>query len=773
MFNSNIIKQNINNCLKETSLPIKNKYSGKVRDMYFTDDLSILVSTDRQSAFDRSLGFIPFKGQVLAQTSVWWFKRTRHIVKNHFIDSPDPNVIIARKCKVLPIEFVVRGYITGSTSTSLWTHYEKGGRDYCGNLLPEGLVKNQKLPKNILTPTTKETDHDRPISAADIVKEGWLTQEQWDFASKKALALFEYGQRKAEEHGLILADTKYEFGIDEKTGQILLIDEIHTPDSSRFWLKDSYESHLKQGLEPENIDKEFFRLWFAKHCDPYNDKELPQAPEKLVIELSQKYIKLYEMITGKTFIPPRSNISISTRIFTNVLNYLNKGTSKSMLNILLIGSGSREHAIAKAIKNSKIENNLFCLSGAINPGIEKLTSGYKVANVCDIDAISSYADKHEIDLAIIGPEAPLEAGVADALKANDIKVVGPTKNHAQLETSKGFTRSLIEEYNIGANPFFKKFNSMEGVKETLKQYEKQFVIKADGLCGGKGVVVWGDHIKSMDEAIKHCESLVKEGAEFVIEEKLIGEEFSLISFTDGKNFIHMPAVQDHKRAHEGDTGPNTGGMGTYSDANHSLPFLSDSDIERAKEINEKVAQALHDKFGTPYQGILYGGFMATINDTKVIEYNARFGDPEAMNLLTLLDSDFVEIAQAITEGTLNKVKASFKNQATVCKYLVPLGYPNRSVKNFEIDISQCPKDVELFLGAVDYRDGKLIGTGSRAIAVLGLGDTITEAEKKAENGIKNIYGKLFHRPDIGTKDLINKRIKHMNLLRGNKYKEIK
>ena len=772
MFDKNIIQQNIKNCLRNTSLPLENKYSGKVRDMYFTDKKSFLISTDRQSAFDRSLGFIPFKGQVLAQTSVWWFKNTQHIIKNHYIASPDPNVIVARKCKVLPIEFVVRGYITGSTSTSLWTHYKNGSRDYCGNILSEGLRKNQKLPKNILTPTTKEIEHDRPISAEDIVKEGWLTQEQWDFASKKALELFEFGQDVAEEHDLILADTKYEFGIDEATGEIILIDEIHTPDSSRFWLKETYEKRLSQAKEPESIDKEFFRLWFAGHCDPYNDKELPEAPEELVIELSQKYIKLYEMITGKKFVAPSEDVSISTRIFTNVFDYINKGNSK--MNILLIGSGSREHALAKAVANSIIDSNLFCLSGATNPGVEELTKDYKIAGVCDINAIKAYASEQNIDLAIIGPEAPLEAGVADALKEVGVKVVGPTKDHAQLESSKGFTRSLIEDYKIGANPFFKKFNSMEGVEKTLKEYERRFVIKADGLCGGKGVVVWGDHIRSMQEAINHCQELVDAGAEFVIEEKLIGEEFSLISFTDGKNFIHMPAVQDHKRAYEGDTGPNTGGMGTYSDANHSLPFLSDSDIERAKEINEQVAKALHDKFGTPYQGILYGGFMATISDTKVIEYNARFGDPEAMNLLTLLETGFLAIAKGITEGTLDKVKSSFKNKATVCKYLVPLGYPNKSVKNFEIDITRCPSNVELFLGAVDINDdGKLIGTGSRAIAVLGLGDTLAEAETKAENAISNIYGKLFHRPDIGTKDLINKRIQHMNFLRGDKYKEIK
>ncbi|ASG68633.1 phosphoribosylaminoimidazolesuccinocarboxamide synthase [Francisella halioticida] len=769
MIDKQIIANNIKNVLKSTNLDIKDKYVGKVRDMYFFNDKSILISTDRQSAFDRSLGFIPFKGQILAQSSIWWFKETAHIVKNHFIDSPDLNVVIARKAKVLPIEFVVRGYITGSTSTSLWTHYENGSRDYCGNILPKGLEKNQKLQQNILTPTTKEHDHDCPISADDIVKEGWLTQKQWDFASQKALELFEFGQKKALEHGLILADTKYEFGIDEKTGEIILIDEIHTPDSSRFWLESSYADRVKKGLEPENIDKEFFRLWFAKNCDPYNDEVLPGAPENLVVELSQKYITLFEMITGQEFELPKDLSSINQRIARNVTNYLN--TEKQM-NILLVGSGSREHAIAEAIKKSSTETRLFCISGAVNPGIDKITQGYSIINICDCDAVLEYAKSQNINIVIIGPEAPLEAGLADVLKAQGIGVVGPTKKLAQLETSKSFTRDLIRDYKIYANPFFKRFNSMDGVEETLKKYEKQFVIKADGLCGGKGVLVWGDHLRSMSEAIKHCQSLVDTRQEFVIEEKLVGQEFSLISFTDGKNFIHMPAVQDHKRAHEGDKGPNTGGMGTYSDANHSLPFLSDKDIQKAKDINEKVVCALAEKFGEPYQGILYGGFMATRSDTKVIEYNARFGDPEAMNLLTLLETDFVEIIEAITQGTLDKVQSSFKKQASVCKYLVPLGYPNQSVKNFEIDISQCPDDVELFLGAVDYKSGKLIGTGSRAIAVLGLGDTILEAEKKAENAVKNIYGKLYHRPDIGTKELINKRIRHMNLLRGNKYQEL-
>ena len=297
------ISLELNNCLTETSFLKGNK------------------RTDRQSAFDRVFASIPFKGQVLNQTSAWWFKKTEHIVANHLIEMPDPNVVIAKKCKVIPIEFVVRGYITGSTSTSLWTVYNSGDREYCGNKLPEGLIKNQKLDDNMLTPTTKEEHHDRPISPKDIIKEGWMTKEDWGFCSKIALDLFSFGQKVAAEHGMILVDTKYEMGVDE-SGNILLIDEIHTPDSSRYWIKNTYEQRIENGLEPENIDKEFLRLWFVGHCDPYNDDELPPAPNDLVVELSNRYIYLYETITGESFPMPVRGELIENRITNNLKEYI-------------------------------------------------------------------------------------------------------------------------------------------------------------------------------------------------------------------------------------------------------------------------------------------------------------------------------------------------------------------------------------------------------------------------------------------------------------------
>lgn len=315
------IKAELNNTLTETTLERGEKRTGKVRDQYSLGDKIALITTDRQSAFDRVLASIPFKGQVLNLTSAWWFEQTKDIIPNQVINIPDPNITLAKNCEVFPIEFVVRGYITGSTSTSLWTVYNNGDREYCGNILSEGLVKNQKLDSNMLTPTTKEEHHDRPISPNDIVREGWMTQTDWEYCSQKALELFEYGQKKAAENGMILVDTKYEMGKDEN-GEIVLIDEIHTPDSSRYWIAETYNERMGSKNEPQNIDKEFLRLWFVDNCDPYNDEVLPAAPEDLIVELSSRYIYLYETITGQLFPFPETGESVIDRINKNLRNVL-------------------------------------------------------------------------------------------------------------------------------------------------------------------------------------------------------------------------------------------------------------------------------------------------------------------------------------------------------------------------------------------------------------------------------------------------------------------
>jgi len=295
------IKKHINDVLTETNfLELGEKKVGKVRDIYIAKDRITLISTDRHSSFDRNIAFIPFKGEVLNQISLFWFEQTKDIIQNHVLSAPDPNVLVAKKCEPLPIEAIVRGYITGVTSTSLWTHYKDGKRDFGNFVLPEGMKKNQKLAEPVFTPSTKFEEHDRPLSPDEIVAEGLLSKEMVIEVERVAKALFKRGQEIALSHGLILVDTKYEFGTDSN-GKLTLIDEIHTPDSSRYWKSGTYDERFNKGEDPEYFDKEFLRLWFKDHCDPYKDEILPKAPPEMVAELSRRYIEIYETITGKKF----------------------------------------------------------------------------------------------------------------------------------------------------------------------------------------------------------------------------------------------------------------------------------------------------------------------------------------------------------------------------------------------------------------------------------------------------------------------------------------
>ncbi len=311
------IEENVNDVLKETNLQgLGERKIGKVRDIYVAADKITLVSTDRHSSFDRIIAHIPFKGEILNQISAFWFDNTKDIIKNHVVSIPDPNVLVAKKCKPLPIEAVMRGYITGVTSTSLWTHYKEGKRDFGHFVLPDGLTKNQKLENPVFTPSTKSDEHDRTLSIPEIIAEGLLTKEMVEKVDDMATLLFIRGQEIALSKGLILVDTKYEFGIDEN-GELMLIDEIHTPDSSRYWKADSYQARLDDGMEPEYFDKEFLRLWFKDNCDPYKDEVLPEAPKELVVEMSRRYIEIYETITGKKF-EHDFTMSIEERIKKNL-----------------------------------------------------------------------------------------------------------------------------------------------------------------------------------------------------------------------------------------------------------------------------------------------------------------------------------------------------------------------------------------------------------------------------------------------------------------------
>jgi phosphoribosylamine--glycine ligase len=440
--------------------------------------------------------------------------------------------------------------------------------------------------------------------------------------------------------------------------------------------------------------------------------------------------------------------------------------------ILIVGSGAREHAIAAALARSSSQPKLLCFGSARNPGIARLCAGYAVGSMTQAGPIAAFAKQHDATLAVIGPEAPLAIGAADALWSAAIPTVGPTQSLARIESSKSFTRDLLRNRSIPGNPFFQRFEAAEFLADEaelialLQQYAGRHVIKDDGLAGGKGVKVCGDHLHSLEDSLAFCRELAHAGHPFVLEEKLVGEEFSLISFSDGHTLAHMPAVQDHKRAFEGDKGPNTGGMGTYSDANGSLPFLRATDIVEAQSINEQVAAALAEECGAPYQGILYGGFMATRDGVRLIEYNARFGDPECLNLLTLLTSDFSAICRAIVAGTLANVPVAFAPLASVCKYVVPEGYPDAPRKGDQVRLpAEIPANARLYLGAVDEVHGVLVGTGSRTVAVVATAPTLAAAELVAEQVIATIPGPFFHRADIGTTALIERRVEHMRTLR--------
>lgn len=307
-------------CLTDAEFPeLPNFQRGKVRDSYdLPDGRRVMVATDRQSAFDYVLAAVPFKGQVLNQTARFWFERTEDICPNHVIGYPDPNVITGKRLSMLPVEMVVRAYMTGSTSTSIWPMYERGERVMYGHRFPDRLVKNQKLPQTIITPTTKgdQGDHDEPTSAEDLVASGAVSQAQWDRLAEASLALFARGQAIAAENGLILVDTKYEFGTDE-AGTITLADEVHTPDSSRYWLADSYEARLAAGQEPDSLDKEFLRLWIAERCDPYKDP-IPEIPADTLRDFSGKYMRLYEQVTGQPFEKPPLDQPVRDRVRANL-----------------------------------------------------------------------------------------------------------------------------------------------------------------------------------------------------------------------------------------------------------------------------------------------------------------------------------------------------------------------------------------------------------------------------------------------------------------------
>jgi phosphoribosylamine--glycine ligase len=428
------------------------------------------------------------------------------------------------------------------------------------------------------------------------------------------------------------------------------------------------------------------------------------------------------------------------------------------MKVLVVGGGGREHAIARALSFNK-GTAIFSVMAKRNPGIAAIAADILLEKETNVPAVVAFAKSRSIDYAVIGPEAPLEAGIVDRLEEAGIGCMGPTVAAARLETDKGFCRNMMEACGIAGCPHYRITHSVSEAEAFIRGYGGDLAIKPIGLTGGKGVRIMGEHL-DREGAVAYVRSL---GGTVVLEERLIGEEFTLQAFVDGKHLVPMPLVQDHKRAFEGDQGPNTGGMGSYSMPDHSLPFVTPKDAEQALGIMEAAVAAMA-KAGFPYRGILYGQFMNTARGPMVIEFNARFGDPEAMNVLSLLESDLLTIIEKTIAGTLSAADVRFSNKASVCKYLVPEGYPENPLVGDELKMAGKPEAI-MYYANVEEKDGRLFTRTSRTLAFVGVADRLEAAEQIAEQAASSVSGKVRHRRDIGTARMLEQRVLHMQELR--------
>ena len=452
--------------------------------------------------------------------------------------------------------------------------------------------------------------------------------------------------------------------------------------------------------------------------------------------------------------------------------YFKKSGRLINLKVLVVGGGAREHAICDAICRS--ENvELYSVMHNLNPGIERLSKDHLLEKETNVQQVVDFAKKNEIDLAIVGPEAPLEVGLVNELNKNGIKACSPTREAAKIETDKEWMRNLLKKHNVCGQLKFESFTDAKKARRFIEELNGEVAIKPIGLTGGKGVRVSGDHFNGVDEAVEYIEEVIDKkiggAAKVLMEEKAIGEEFTLQAFSDGFSILPLHAVQDHKRLLPGDNGPNTGGMGSYSCADGLLPFLSKSEYEEGCTILQKIIEALNRE-NCRYIGPIYGQFMLTTEGPKIIEINARFGDPEAMNVLPLLETDFIEICQAMIDGNLSSKKIKLKRKSTVCKYVIPEGYGVESMVGERVDVDEgaiMKTGSRLFYASVNKKNDFVFTSSSRSLAVVGIEDTLSNAEDMCEEALDHVRGDhIFIRHDIGTPELIERRVHHMNELRG-------
>ncbi len=409
------------------------------------------------------------------------------------------------------------------------------------------------------------------------------------------------------------------------------------------------------------------------------------------------------------------------------------------MKVLVVGQGAREHAIAKKLAKADVE--LHAAMSRLNPGIAIISKRVEIMDITDMRLYDRFKD---VDVAFIGPEAPLAAGATDRLNGLGVPVVGPTLEAARLEWSKAFARQFLEEHGIDGNPEFSICKSLGEIRAFLRDHP-EVAVKPDVLTGGKGVKITGEHLCSASEVEEYAAKRISSDGLVVLDEKLVGREFTLQAFTDGSRLEFMPLVRDYKRAYDGDMGPNTGSMGSYSCSDHGLPGLPDEAVRKGVGIMEATIRALSGSSGR-FRGVLYGGFMVTERGVFLLEYNARFGDPEAMNVLALLEKPLIDVGWEIVDGRLSRTP--FEKRATVCVYIVPRGYPTNPTKDKPVSIKP-PANSELFFASVHEEGGAIRTTGSRSIALLAKGETVAEARERVYSDTPGIKGELFYRKDIG------------------------